>query len=176
MNPIYARRSIRKYNDGPEIPKRVLESIVKAGMNAPSAVNQQPWQFVIVTDRPVMTGITKIHRWSQMLHEAKAAIVVCGNAETQLPQYWVQDCAAATQNILLEIVNQGLGGCWCGVYPEPNAVEGIQQLLNTPKGIVPFAVVAIGYPGEDKPANDKYDNQKVCYNGWEKPSKTPKMA
>jgi len=120
-------------------------------MNMPSAGNQQPWHFVIIDDRGILKEITNIHPYSQMLNQASTTILVCGDLDLEKHEgCWVQDCSAATENILLEIADQGFGGVWLGVYPRKDRVEGIRKLPRIPPGIIPFSLISIGYPAEKK--------------------------
>lgn len=166
MNTIYKRRSIRKYTSKP-VSEKVLKDIIKAGMNAPSAGNQQPWHFIIINERKLLDEITKIHPYSQMLHEAQVAVLVCGDLDFEKHKgYWVQDCSAATENMLLEIVDQSLGGVWLGVYPRKDRVEGIRKLLRVPENVIPFSLVAIGYPAEKKEPKNEFREERIKYNYW----------
>ena len=145
----------------------ILHDIVKAGMNAPSAGNEQPWEFVIITDRTLLDEIPNFHPYSTMLRQAPAAILVCGDLERQVYEgYWVQDCAAATENILLEIVDQGLGGVWLGIYPIEERVKGLRSLLHIPEHAVPFALISLGYPDETKSLKNEYDASRIHTNRW----------
>jgi nitroreductase len=167
MNAIYKRRSIRKYTSK-EVPDEKLLEFVKAGMNAPSAGNQQPWRFVIVTERSILDKIPDVHPYASMLKEAPAAILVCGDLDLESHKgYWVQDCAACTENILLEIADQGFGGVWLGVYPREDRVEGLRKLLNIPENVVPLALIAVGYPAEQKPPKNEFDKSRIRYNSWD---------
>jgi nitroreductase len=167
MDAIYKRRSIRKYTSQPVPEKNIIE-FIKAGMNAPSAGNQQPWHFVIIDDRGILKEITKFHPYSQMLHQASTAILVCGDLDLEKNEgYWVQDCSAATENILLEIADQGFGGVWLGVYPRKDRVEGIRKLLRIPPGIIPFSLISIGYPAENKELKNEFKKERIKRNYWE---------
>lgn len=167
MNAIYKRRSIRKYTSQP-VPEKNIIAFIKAGMNAPSAGNQQPWHFVIIDDRGILKEITNIHPYSQMLHQASTAILVCGDLDLEKNEgYWVQDCSAATENILLEIADQGFGGVWLGVYPRKDRVEGIRKLLRIPPGIIPFSLISIGYPAENKKLKNEFKKERIKRNYWE---------
>ena len=167
MNAIYKRRSIRKYTSK-EVPDEKLLEFVKAGMNAPSAGNQQPWRFVIVTERSILDKIPGIHPYAEMLKQAPAAIIVCGDLDLESHKgYWVQDCSACTENILLEIADQGFGGVWLGVYPREDRVEGLRKLLNIPENVVPLALIAVGYPAEQKPPKNEFDKSRIRYNSWD---------
>jgi nitroreductase len=166
MEVIYRRRSIRKFRNEP-VSRQAFEAVIRAGMNAPSAGNQQPWQFVIIDERSLLERITEIHPYAQMLHEAPAAILVCGDLKLEKHEgYWVQDCSAAVENMLLEIVDQGLGGVWLGVFPREERVAGIRELLGIPDGIVPFALIALGHPAEEKGLKNEYHGERIRYNHW----------
>lgn len=167
MKEIFERRSIRKYQNAP-VPYDLAEQVIKAGMAAPSAGNEQPWEFVVVDDREILEGITKVHPHARMLFEAPAAIIVCSNMS--LLRYddglWVQDCSAATENMLLEAAHLGLGAVWLGVYPMEERVKGIQALLQIPENIIPFSVISLGYPAENPPPADRYDPKRIHRNAW----------
>ena len=166
MDAIYRRRSIRRFTNEP-VDSEILLSFVKAGMNAPSAGNQRPWRFVIVTDRKILDEIPSVHPYAAMMREATAAILVCGDLELeQRKGYWVQDCAAATENILLEIADSGYGGCWLGVYPREERVEGLRRLLHIPGHVMPMALIAVGVPAEQKPPKNEFDESRITYDRW----------
>jgi nitroreductase len=166
MDTIYRRRSIRKYRTE-MVEDETIMAVIKAGMNAPSAGNQQPWHFIIIDQRPLLDKITQIHPYAQMLHQAPAAILVCGDLSLEKHAgYWVQDCSAAVQNMLLEIVDQGLGGVWLGVYPREDRVSGLRMLCGIPEGIVPFALIALGHPGENKELKNEFHEERVKRNQW----------
>lgn len=166
MDSIRNRRSIRKYTSQP-VPQDLVSKLLEAAMAAPSAGNEQPWEFVSITDRDVLRAITKVHPYSQMLKEAPLAIVVCGNLEREkYPGFWVEDCSAATENILLEAEDCGLGGVWLGVYPHDDRVKGISELLGLPASVIPLSLVAIGYPAEKKPPSDRFDASRIHTDRW----------
>lgn len=166
MNAIFTRRSIRKYTGQP-IPKETIEMLIKAGMAAPSAGNEQPWHFVIIKDREKLQGVTKFHPYAQMLKEADCAIAVCADLSLERYQgYWVQDCSAATQNILLEAEDQGLGAVWLGIYPSEERVQGLKELLGLPENVTPLSLISIGYPAEKKAPANRFDASRVHYDQW----------
>jgi nitroreductase len=166
MDTIRNRRSIRKYTAQP-VPQELVTRLLEAAMSAPSAGNEQPWEFIVITDREVLQAITKVHPYSQMLKEAPLAIVVCGNLKREkYPGFWVEDCSAATENILLEAENIGLGGVWLGVYPHDERVKGLAELLGLPSSVVPLSIVALGYPAEKKPPAERFDPSRVHTNRW----------
>lgn len=166
---IMTRTSVRQFTSAP-VGKDTLETLVKAGMAAPTAVNAQPWAFVVVTDRAVLDSIDAVHPYAH-LKKAGAAIVVCGDMEKALEgdnqAYWIQDCSAATENILLAAHAYGLGAVWCGVYPNPERVPAVRKALGLPGSIIPLNVVTLGHPAnaETQP-KDKWDPARVHYNRW----------
>lgn len=166
LEAILSRRSIRKYVSK-QVSKKTICELLEAAMSAPSAHNQQPWHFVIITDREILNRIPEFHPYSEMLREARLAIAVCGDLQSDKGEgFWVQDCSAATQNILLAAHAKGLGAVWLGIYPIPRLVEGIQRLLGLPESIMPLSLISIGYPAEEKPRSNRYDNPKIHYNHW----------
>jgi len=166
MEAILGRRSIRKYT-AQAISEGAIRRLLEAGMSAPSAGNEQPWQFVIVDDRRILDAIPDIHPHSQMLKGAPLAILVCGdlNLEKHLG-FWMQDCSAATENILIAAHAQGLGAVWLGIYPREERVAGIRRILSIPGHIIPFCLIAVGYPGEKKAGSNRYDESRIHRNGW----------
>ncbi len=167
MEAIFTRRSIRRYTDQP-VAAGAVEKLLAAAMAAPSAGNEQPWEFIVVTDQAAREAITHVHPYSQMLKQAPVAIVVCNDpARSRYPvEYWVQDCAAATQNILLAAADLGLGTCWLGVHPVPERVAGIRRILAIPEPIVPFAIVAVGHPAETPGRVDRYDEKRIYHERY----------
>jgi nitroreductase len=166
MDAIYKRRSIRRFT--PEkVPEEAVMDFIKAGMNAPSAANQQPWRFVIIDDRRLLNEIPSFHQYAQMLKEAPVAILVCGDMDlSKHGGFWIQDCSAAVENMLLEIADRGYGGVWLGVYPRDERVEGMRKLLRLPEKIVPFALIALGRPAEEKPRKNEFDAERISHNTW----------
>ena len=166
MKEIFERRSIRKYTDQ-KISDRDLKELLKAAMAAPSAGNQQPWEFIVVTGKEILNNITKFHPYSKMLREAALAIIVCADLTRERHTgYWVQDCAAATENILIEAKHLGLGSVWLGVYPREERVTGIKKLFNLPEEVMPLSIVSIGYPAEVKEPSNRYDESRIHINKW----------
>jgi nitroreductase len=166
VDAILQRRSIREYKEK-AIPEELFTELLEAAMCAPSAGNERPWHFIVITERSLLEGITEFH--SQMLKQAPAAIIVCADMNRdKYPGvgYWIQDCAAATENILIAAQDRGLGTCWLGVYPRENRVAGMRRLLNIPEHIVPFSAIAVGYPAAVKSPGPRYDESRVRRNGW----------
>jgi len=166
METIFTRRSIRKYTDE-EVADELITDLLKAGMAAPSAGNAQTWEFVVIDNQELLNEIPKIHPYSKMVPDASKAILVCGNTELELYNgFWPQDCSAATQNILLEAEDKGLGAVWLGIYPERERAQHFKELLNLPEHIAPFALVPVGYPAVEKPKADRFKKDKIHYNIW----------
>ena len=164
LEVIFTRRSIRKYTGEP-VKEEELKTILEAGMNAPSANNRQPWQFIVVDDRAKLNAIMEVHPYSGMLAEAPMAIIVCGDT-TVSASYWQQDCAAATENILLAARALELGTVWMGVYPNAERVAGISALFGLPDTIKPLNIIAVGHPAEQKGRVDRYDESRIHKNAW----------
>lgn len=167
IDTIYARRSIRQYEEKP-VEREKLETLLKAAMAAPSAMNIKPWEFVAVTDPETMAAIRSELMFGK--HDAPAAIVVCGNTSffrhPMAAKFWVQDCSAATENILLAAVELGLGTVWLGVHPIHNFTKRISKILNLPGHVTPLNVIYVGYPAEEKPARTQYDPARVHWEAY----------
>lgn len=136
-------------------------------MCAPSAGNQQPWQFIVATEKLLLNNISSTHPNASMVEHTAVTILVCGDLSRETHKgYWMIDCAAATENILLEVVQNNLGAVWVGIYPREDRVKYLTTLFKLPEHIIPFAVVSIGYPAEVKEPNDRYKESIVHYNKW----------
>lgn len=168
MSNILTRTSIRQFTSQP-IAADTLELLLRAGMAAPSAMNAQPWDFVVVTEREVLDSLMAVHPWAN-LQTATAAIIVCGNMEKAIEgparEYWVQDCSAVTENILLAAHAYGLGAVWCGVYPDATRVDDVKRVLNLPENIIPLDITTLGYPAENPEPKDKWNPENVHYQKW----------
>ena len=166
MDIIRKRRSIRQYTDQ-KVPDEIITKLLEAAMCAPSAGNQQPWQFIVATEKELLKKISATHINARMVERASIAILVCGDLSRETHKgYWMIDCAAATENILLEVTGHNLGAVWVGIYPREDRVKYLKNLFKLPENIVPFAVIAIGYPAEQKEPNKKFDEGRVHYNRW----------
>ena len=160
------RRSVRKYANRPVSADKV-ESLLRSAMQAPSARNLQPWEFLIIRNRDALKRIPDYHPYSSMVPDAGLALLVFGNKDLQEnPGYIVQDCSAAVQNLLLEVVNQELGAVWLGVYPREERMEAMTELFSLPDNIIPVALISIGYPAEIPGKQDRYVQEKVHYDRW----------
>ena len=166
---IHSRKSVRHFTDE-KVTKEQLELLIKAGLAAPSANNVQPWAFIGITNRDILDKLANGLPYAKMLFRASAAIVVCGipaKAGTDSPEgYWVQDCSAASQNILLAADSIGLGTVWTGVHPRAERIKVVRDILGIPETVIPLNVIPIGYPeGIDKPKN-KFKVENIMWEGW----------
>jgi nitroreductase len=166
LKAILSRRSIRKYS-GRNIPEEYYEIILKAAMHAPSARNRQPWHFIVISDRITLNKLADSSPSWKMLSHADKAIVVCGDQETEdAESFLVQDCSAATQNILLAAHELGLGAVWLGVHPREDRVEEIRKAFNLPARITPVSMISIGYPDEERNTENRFIAERVHLDRW----------
>lgn len=166
MNSIFERTSVRKYKNEP-LKKEQIDLILKAAFCAPSAANRQPWQFIVVQNKQTLADLSKMTPYSGLLKDAAMAIVVCADkSKNPILDYCQQDLAAATQNMLLEAKDLGIGSCWIGVYPNEDCYLAINQYFKLPKGIVPMWMVAFGYPDQKEIIKDKFDPNKIHYENY----------
>ncbi len=165
LDCIMTRTSIRKYTDR-QVPDTVVEKLLRAGMAAPTAMNKQPWQFIVVTDPKLREAISQADEYIRS-KEAPLVIITCGDIEKAGDgpgsDFWIQDVSAATENILLAAHAKGLGAVWCGVYPIEDRVKAIRNILNMPSSLVPLAAVCIGYPEHPEQPKDKWNPKAVHY-------------
>lgn len=161
---ILSRRSIRKYSDEP-VSDSDMQKLLEAGMAAPSANNFKPWHLVTVTSRETLDRLAEAHPYAKMLHTATAAIAVCAKIDIS-PDYWVQDCSAATENILVAAAGLGLGSCWLGVHPREERTRAIGAVLGIPEDIGILSLLAIGHPAEEKEARTQFDGSRVHREVW----------
>ena len=161
---IEKRRSIRKFQKAKPVTREQLRQLLEAAMLAPSANNLRPWEFIAVTKRETLDEIASIHRNANMCKTATAAIVVVALPQADNPEgYFPQDCAAATENILLEATSMGLGTCWCGVYPRGDRVAAFRSLFKIREPKIPFNVIAIGTPDEAPERKGFFEESKVTF-------------
>ncbi|MCK4550056.1 MAG: nitroreductase family protein [Candidatus Krumholzibacteria bacterium] len=161
---ILSRRSIRKFTDE-RVSDADITRLLEAGMAAPSSRNLKPWHFVTVTSREVLDSLAEAHPHGKMLFKATAAIAVCGQIDIS-PDYWVQDCSAATENILVAAAGLGLGSCWLGIHPRKDRIEAIGAILGIPGDTGILSLIAIGHPGEQKEMRTQYDESRVHREEW----------
>jgi nitroreductase len=167
LETIFKRRSIRKYQEKP-VEKEKIELLLKAAMSAPTACNNQPWEFVAVTDESVMAQFRARMKFGP--YNAPAAIVVCENPhigkDQSCERYWVQDCSAAIQNMLVAAVGLELGTVWLGTYPNEDTMAIVREIIGLPHDISPLAVIYVGYPDEEKEARTQYEESRVHWQRY----------
>ena len=165
---ILTRRSIRKYTRR-LVEKEKIEILLKAAMSAPSAANEQPWDFIVVTDKKTISKVCQASPYTTPLKRARLCIIVCGNLQKEREKFrghWVLGCSAATENILLAANAIGLGAVWIGLYPVQDKMESISTTFSLPEHIKPMAVISIGYPAEKKDPADRFIDTNVHWEKW----------
>lgn len=166
LDCLMTRRSIRTFSSQPVDPRQI-QAALEAAMAAPSAGNAQPWHFVLITDRTLLDRVPEFHPYAAMSRQAQAAVLVCAEpALEKHPGYWPQDCAAATQNLLLALHAQGLGAVWVGVHPEPSRVGSFRKLLGIPDSVVPFSFIPLGHPDMAPGRVDRFRPERVHPGSW----------
>ncbi len=167
LQNIFTRRSIRKYKNE-NISDDVLNQILEAAMYAPSACNQQPWHFVVITDKEILCELSKIHSGMTQLKNAPIAIGICGEPGiTKLEFFWQQDCAFAAHNIMLTANSLGVGSSFMGINPYGDeSMDIVKRVLKLPEGIVPFSLIALGYPDETRKAENRFKVERIHKQTW----------
>ena len=163
IETIFARRSVRKYS-AEAVSEADVRVLLEAAMAAPSANNSKPWHFVVVTGRQLLDSLASRHPYAKMLHQAPLCIAVCGSPADS--EFWVQDCSAATENLLLAVTAFGLGAVWVGVHPNEERTAIVRQELGIPPGAVPLCLIAIGHPAEEKEPRTQYDEGRIHRETW----------
>jgi len=167
IKAIMTRRSIRRFKDRP-VDEKSIAILLQAAMQAPSASNRQPWHFIVITERGLLSAIPEFHPHAKMLFQTPAAIMICGDIRIEESiEYINTDCSAATQNLLLAAHDLGLGAVWLGIYPRERRVAEIRKLLGIPRTITPIALVALGYAAEEKEPEERFQPKRVHRNRWE---------
>ncbi len=169
LKTIFSRKSVRTYRNEP-VAKEKLEMLVRAGMAAPTAVDKRPWEFIIITDRKVLSQLADTLPYARMARQAPAGIVVAGDTKKQWggqdSLYWIMDCSAASENILLAAESMGLGAVWTAIYPEDGRAETVRKILGLPGHVVPLNLIPVDIPqGAEKPKN-KYSPAQIHWNKW----------
>ncbi len=176
LDIIFSRRSIRHFQER-KVEREILVQLLQAGMAAPTAANAQPWEFVVVDEPDGLETLRESLPFGR--YNTPAAIVVCGNPDLSNNSvgkfYWVQDCSAATENILIAAAGMGLGTVWIGIYPLESRVEIIRKVLNIPAGVTPLGAVYVGYPAEHKPARTQFDEHRVHWQLYEERKRRAKV-
>lgn len=163
LDIIFSRRSIREYTGEP-VSEEEISSLLEAGMAAPSASNRKPWHFVVVTERETLQALARSHPYGKMIANAGVGIAVCG--DPAISDWWVQDCTAATENILIAATALGLGGVWIGCHERPEREQAVRDVLGIPKQVGILSLLSIGHPGEAKAARTQFDPRRVHRNRW----------
>ena len=169
LSVIHSRKSVRHYT-GESVSREDLTILLKAGMAAPTAVNRQPWVFIAVTDDATLSKLAQGLPYTKMIVQSHACIVVCGDMHKALSgverDFWVQDCSAASENILLAAESLGLGAVWSGMYPLQERVDYVRKVLGLPDTVIPLNVIAVGHPaGIEKPQN-KFNQANIHWEKW----------
>ena len=166
MNIIMERQSVRKYEDK-EVEDEKIINLLKAGMQAPSAMNMQPWEFLVISDKEDKEDISKMSPYAKFAKDADKIIIVLANTNgLRTVDWFTQDLSACTQNILLQAVEEGLGTCWMGFYPDSERVNAVCEKFSLPEGIIPFSVISVGYPKEKREFKSYFDENKIHYNRY----------
>ncbi|MBN2120308.1 MAG: nitroreductase family protein [Candidatus Omnitrophica bacterium] len=166
MDAILKRRSIRRYKSD-EVSNDLIKKILEAAMNAPSAGNEQPWHFIVIKNKGGLQKLAESSPYAKMVKDAPCAIVVCGDLNLDKHQgYWVQDCSAASENILLEVTELNLGAVWLGVYPLKERIEYIKEQFKLPENIIPFSIIPVGHPAQEMKPVSRYNQQRIHYENW----------
>jgi nitroreductase len=170
INNIMTRVSVRSFT-GEKITQAQLDTLLRAAMAAPSAINKQPWAFVVVTDEAIITRLGEALPYSRCSNKPALAIIPCGDLskaiEGEMGAFWINDVSAATENLLLAAHAMGLGAVWTGLHPDMNRAKMVQEMLGLPEHIIPLCVVPVGVPAEQPAVKDKYNPDNIHYNGWE---------
>lgn len=168
METIFNRRSIRKYKDR-SIEKEKIEKLLRAAMQAPSAANQQPWEFIVVENKDTLNKLSGMSPYSKMAGSAPLAIVALANSDSyRIPSAWQQDMGASVENLLLEAAYLDLGAVWLGVATAEENMKYIKNLFSLPEHIKPFALIIVGYPDGNQSNSfvDRFNDKKVHYENW----------
>jgi nitroreductase len=165
MDILLERKSIRRYT-GEDVRKEDLEYILRAGLAAPTARNSRCVSFLVIKDKDTRKKLAAVHQAAQMILQAPLAILVVGDRNLAYQEYLPQDCAAATENLLLAATSKGYGSVWCGVYSNKERSEAIEKLLKLPETIKAFSLVVVGKSDDNNAPKDKWDPKKIKYEVW----------
>ena len=169
IQSIYTRVSVREFT-GEKISAEQIDTLLRAAMSAPSAINRQPWAFIVVTDDTLIAKLGEALPYSRCSNHPACAIIPCGDLskaiEGEMGAFWINDVSAATQNILLAAHAMGLGAVWTGLHPDMNRAALVQKMLGLPEHIIPLCVVPVGVPAEHPAVKDKYIPENIHHNGW----------
>ena len=160
MNPLYHRISVRKYEDRPVEREKITE-MLKAAMQAPSAGNQQPWEFYVITDRAKLEALSRVSPFAGMTKDAPAAIVSAYRTDCRIPDYAQIDMSIAMENLWLSCDEQGLGGVWLGIAPLEERMKAVEEIVGMPETLRAFAIFPFGYPAEARPQQDRFEAERI---------------
>ena len=166
INNILTRVSVRQFT-GEKISDEQVECLLRCAMAAPSAVNKQPWEFIVINDEALIKRLGEALPFSRCTNNPAVAIIPCGNMQRTLekePDYWIDDLSAATENILLAAHAMGLGAVWTGVHPGAERVKQVQEIVGLPEHIVPLCIIPVGVPAEQPEVKDKWNTERIHYN------------
>lgn len=164
LESIMDRRSIRRYTSEP-VSDSQLRALLECAMQAPSAMDERPWRFIVVDDRETLNALSDSHPYAAMLRQAPVCICICAT-EGPIKGYYQQDCAAATMNILIAAKEMGLGTCWMGVAPREERMAAVRNVLGIPGDIMPFNLIAVGHPAEERLRPERWDESRIHKNRW----------
>ena len=169
IKTILTRVSVREFT-GEKISDAQIDTLLRAAMSAPSAINKQPWAFIVVNDEDLIAKLGEALPYSRCSNHPAVAIIPCGDLSKAIPgemgAFWVNDVSAATENLLLAAHSMGLGAVWTGLHPDMNRAALVQQMLGLPEHIIPLCVVPVGHPAEQPDIKDKFRPENIHYNGW----------
>ncbi len=169
INTIMTRVSVREFT-GEKISDAQLDTLLRAAMAAPSAINKQPWAFIVVTDEEKIAALGEALPYSRCSNKPVVAIIPCGDLskaiEGEMANFWINDVSAATENLLLAAHAMGLGAVWTGLHPDMNRAKMVQDMLGLPEHIIPLCVVPVGVPAEKPEIKDKFKSENIHYNEW----------
>ncbi|MGD9152852.1 MAG: nitroreductase family protein [Gammaproteobacteria bacterium] len=165
LEAIFTRRSVRQFIDK-HVDDNIVNQLLKAAMSAPSAVGKKPWHFIVIKDKNLLAQIPTVHPYAQASASANLVIIPCADPELGHKNFWPLDLAAASQNILLAARALGLGGVWCGIYPNEERAKAIRSLLKIPKNIIPFCVIPLGYSDIVQKEKESVMPDRIHYNNW----------
>ncbi len=166
LDTIYTRRSIRKFTNK-RISDEQITKLLKAGMQAPTSGNQRPWQFIVVKESEMIEKFIDAYPYAKMLRGGPVGIMVCFDKDFEKYEArWQMDCATTTLNILLAAHSMGLGCVWLEIYPVDERIPKVQHSFGIPKSVIPFALIGIGHPDEQKSPEDRYEESRVHYERW----------
>ena len=169
LENIMTRVSVRQFT-GEKISDEQIDILLRAAMAAPSAINKQPWAFVVVTDEALIAKLGEALPYSRCSNKPACAFIPCGDLskaiEGEMAAFWINDVSAATENLLLAAHAMGLGAVWTGLHPDMNRAAMVQQMLGLPEHIIPLCVVPVGVPAEQPEVKDKYKPENIHFNKW----------